>query len=317
MRAVCENHKRKAASSVTDGIESKFCRYVDTAERRVLDLGPDGVPEIPVLGYNKSAKVKGGVERHRHDGIMEITYCIRGSLKFDCNGKTYNVLPGEVFWAGPTDVHRLHSNELGSRLRWIFFRLPKPGESIVGLRSNESDWLVRRMRNLPARVFDGGSRVGTAFEELFIAYDMVKRGTPERTLRIRKGALDLLVALVDTGYRPRQKDSACQLERLVDQMRRNPMGDFDIDALAPGMGMSPVYLVGKFKRLSGLPPHAFLLKCRIHHSATLLEKSGMSIGDIAMSLKFASAQHFATRFKKEMGKTPTEWRMEHRRKEHI
>lgn len=292
-----------------DRVPDKFCRYVDTPERRVLDLGPDGIPEMPVLGYNKSVKAMKGVENHLHAGMLELTYCIRGSLKFDCNGRVYTILPGEVFWTGPKDVHRLRSNTLGSQVRWIFFRPPKRGECILGLSRDETAWLVRRIKGIPERVFEGTPAVVAAYDELFSAYDSVRRGTPERTLRMRTKALDLLLALADAGYCPRRKDGARLLARVIDKMRRKPIDAFDIEALVKETRMSPTYLANRFKRLTGLPPHAFLLKCRIHYSIKLLEKGEMSIGDIAMLLKFASSQHYATRFKKEMGMSPTEWRM--------
>ena len=292
-----------------DRVPDKFCRYVDTPERRVLDLGPDGIPEMPVLGYNKSVKAMKGVENHLHAGMLELTYCIRGSLKFDCNGRVYTILPGEVFWTGPKDVHRLRSNTLGSQVRWIFFRPPKRGECILGLNRDETAWLVRRIKGIPERVFDGTPAVVAAYDELFSAYDSVRRGTPERTLRMRTKALDLLLALADAGYCPRRKDGARLLARVIDKMRRKPIDAFDIEALVKETRMSPTYLANRFKRLTGLPPHAFLLKCRIHYSIKLLEKGEMSIGDIAMQLKFASSQHYATRFKKEMGMSPTEWRV--------
>lgn len=292
-----------------DRVPDKFCRYVDTPERRVLDLGPDGIPEMPVLGYNKSVKAMKGVENHLHAGMLELTYCIRGSLKFDCNGRVYTILPGEVFWTGPKDVHRLRSNTLGSQVRWIFFRPPKRGECILGLNRDETAWLVRRIKGIPERVFEGTPAVVAAYDELFSAYDSVRRGTPERTLRMRTKALDLLLALADAGYCPRRKDGARLLARVIDKMRRKPIDAFDIEALVKETRMSPTYLANRFKRLTGLPPHAFLLKCRIHYSIKLLEKGEMSIGDIAMLLKFASSQHYATRFKKEMGMSPTEWRM--------
>ena len=292
-----------------DRVPDKFCRYVDTPERRVLDLGPDGIPEMPVLGYNKSVKAMKGVENHLHAGMLELTYCIRGSLKFDCNGRVYTILPGEVFWTGPKDVHRLRSNTLGSQVRWIFFRPPKRGECILGLSRDETAWLVRRIKGIPERVFEGTPAVVAAYDELFSAYDSVRRGTPERTLRMRTKALDLLLALADAGYCPRRKDGARLLARVIDKMRRKPIDAFDIEALVKETRMSPTYLANRFKRLTGLPPHVFLLKCRIHYSIKLLEKGEMSIGDIAMLLKFASSQHYATRFKKEMGMSPTEWRM--------
>ena len=66
---------------------------VDSACRRVLDLTGEGLPEIPILGMNRSVRTTEGSIFHRH-ASMEITYCVSGSVKFDCGGRAYPIMPG-------------------------------------------------------------------------------------------------------------------------------------------------------------------------------------------------------------------------------
>ena len=281
---------------------------MDTPDRRVVDLAADGVPEIPVLGFNKSTKVRAGAVLHRHADVMEFTLCRRGSVKFDCNGKVYSLLPGEVFFTRPRDVHRLRLNSMGSTVQWIFFRPPKRGGTLPGLLPDETAWLVGRLKSIPAHVFDGMDAIGKAFDGLFAAYDRFAPGSPERRARMRTCALDLLMAFADAGHQPRRKDCGTELQGMVERMRRHPEADFDIDELVASTMLSPSTLVNRFKQLTGLPPHAFLLKCRIHRAQDALTQTDRTVGDIASELKFASAQHFATRFKRETGLTPQAWR---------
>lgn len=281
---------------------------MDTPDRRVVDLAADGVPEIPVLGVNKSLKVRAGAVLHRHADVLEFTLCLRGSVKFDCNGKVYSLLPGEVFLTSPKDVHRLRTNTMGSMVRWIFFRPPKRGGTLPGLLPDETAWLVGRLKSIPAHVFDGTDAIGRAFDGLFATYDRSEPGSPERRARMRTCALDLLMAFADAGHQPRRKDCGTELQGMVERMRRHPEADFDIDELVASTMLSPSTLVNRFKQLTGLPPHAFLLKCRIHRAQDALTQTDRTVGDIASELKFASAQHFATRFKRETGLTPQAWR---------
>lgn len=281
---------------------------MDTPDRRVVDLAADGVPEIPVLGVNKSLKVRAGAVLHRHADVLEFTLCLRGSVKFDCNGKVYSLLPGEVFLTSPKDVHRLRTNTMGSMVRWIFFRPPKRGGTLPGLLPDETAWLVGRLKSIPAHVFDGTDAIGRAFDGLFATYDRSEPGSPERRARMRTCALDLLMAFADAGHQPRRKDCGTELQGMVERMRRHPEADFDIDELVASTMLSPSTLVNRFKQLTGLPPHSFLLKCRIHRAQDALTQTDRTVGDIASELKFASAQHFATRFKRETGLTPQAWR---------
>lgn len=289
-------------------IPTTFCQYMDTPDRRVVDLSPDGVPEIPVLGHNKATKVRAGAVLHRHADVMEFTFCQRGNIKFDCNGKVYGLLPGEVFFTRPGDVHRLRLNNMGSDVRWIFFRPPKRGTGMLGLAPDETDWLVCRLRDIPLHLLAGTKAVGDAFATLFSALDRTDCGSAERRVRIRKGALDLLLAFADAGHRPSRTDGGLELRNLVDRMRRNPGADFDIDELVAATHLSPSTIVNRFKRLTGLPPYAFLIKCRIHEAQKTLSRTDRSIGEIAAALSFSSSQHFATRFRSETGLTPQAWR---------
>ena len=284
------------------------CSYMDTPDRRVLDLSSDGVPEIPVLGFNKALKVRAGAVLHRHADVLEFTLCLRGSVKFDCNGKVRNLLPGEVFLTGPADAHRLRTNTMGSMVRWIFFRPPKRGGTLPGLRPDETAWLVGRLKSIPGHVFDGTEAIGKAFDGLFAAYDRFRPGSPERRARMRTCALDLLMAFADAGHQPRRKDCGTELSGMVERMRRHPETDFDLEELVASTFLSPSTLVKRFKQLTGLPPHAFLLKCRIRRAQETLAQTARTVSDIAAELKFSSAQHFATRFRRETGLTPQAWR---------
>ena len=72
--------------------------------------------------------------------------------------------------------------------------------------------------------------------------------------------------------------------------------------------LSKTKIISRFHRFTGLPPQAFLMKCRIHRAIDLLKDPSRTITEVADELGFASSQHFATRFRQETGKTPREWR---------
>ena len=72
-------------------------------------------------------------------------------------------------------------------------------------------------------------------------------------------------------------------------------------------GPSPT-LTALFRRRTGLPPHAFLVACRMAKAKEMLQSSRQSVMSVARQLNFPSAQHFATQFKRETGLTPSDWR---------
>ena len=293
-------------------VPSLGCTFMDTPERRVLDLSSE-LPFLPVLGRSRSSKVREGAVEHRHARCMELTFCERGSVKFDCEGRAWSLLPGNVFVTQPKDAHRLRMNPKGAHLWWVFFRVPKRGEALPSLTPAETRWLVERLQTLPARLFPATDAIRGGFRELFAAVDREPVGSPSRSLRLKMLATSLLLAIADAGHAgaPVPRDDA--LRGIIDRMRRAPEADYALDDLLAETRLSQSSLAFKFKQIVGLPPHAFLLECRIRRAKELLERSDRTVLDIASELKFSSSQHFATRFKQEAGVSPRAWRENHTR----
>ena len=145
--------------------------YEEGKERRTLDLRPDGVKCIPLLGLSNFQSVRTGPNEHVHPGCVEISLCRRGNLTFESQGEAYPFLPGTVFVSRPDEPHRMRSNPKGLMLYRILFQIPALDEEpILGLLPDESQWLVERLLHFPMRLFPATERVKTAFERLFEAY---------------------------------------------------------------------------------------------------------------------------------------------------
>ena len=305
--------------------------YVDGKERRTLDLRPDGVVCIPVLGLSNFQSVRTGTEEHVHPGCVEVSLCVRGNLMFESFGVCYPFLPGTVFVSQPTEPHRMRHNPKGLMLYRILFKVPGEGEDVLGLPPDESRWLVRQMTHFPLRLFPATARVKSAFERLFEVYDTAGRRSTARRLKMRSAALELLLSLVEAPHAPASPKERRNLElllalveaphapaspkgrrnpkvdALVERMRARPEDDYPLEAMAREAALSTVALNEAFKRATGLPPHAFLLDCRLKKGCELL-RDGESVGAVAYRLGFSSPRHFATALKRATGRSPRDLR---------
>lgn len=279
---------------------------VDTTYRRVVDLTKEGVPEIPVLGVNKSIRTTEGSIFHRHD-CMEITYCALGNVKFDCGGRAYPIIPGSAFISRPNDVHRLRVNPKGAKVYWIFLKLPKQDGRFMGLSRAETKWIVKSFKAFPHRTFAAPENVGRCYERLFAVYDADKSERTARRLKLRTAALDLVIAILEAGVTALSNNSDLRFRALVDRMRRNPTKAFSMDETAAGLKCAPNTVRALFHKYIGIPPQSFMLKCRIRKAQDLL-KRGLSVMEIADALGFSSSQNFAIRFRQETGMSPTDWK---------
>lgn len=281
--------------------------YMDTPERRVVSLEPDGIWCMPVLGYDCYRKQWAQPPLHVHEECLEITLCLRGDLEFETKSRTYPFKPGSMFVSGPKDVHRLKSYPKGMSKLWFLFRIPDKDFPLLSLPSDEARTLLHDLMQLPNRLFAGTDEVRRLFKKLFLEYDTLPRGTPDRSLRLRSTVLALLLAVVDASRSSQHDRVEVRLQNFVTEMREHPERDYSLDRTAERLGLSPSNLLVRFKRLTGLPPHAFLLAQRIAKAKEMLAAS-MPVAVVAHKLGFATSQHLSNLFKADTGLSPSEWR---------
>ena len=283
--------------------------YADTPERRCFTLERDGVPCLPVLGYDAYRKIVEASPFHVHAECLEISLCLRGDLAFEVEGAgLFPFKPGEVFVSRPTERHRLRAHPRNLAKYWILFRIPAEGTGMLRLPKEEGAWLRDSLLALPRTFRDDRGRVKSAFQRLFRVHDEAPAGTAERSLLLREASLALFVALVETARLRAKAPPDARLRRLIAEIESAPERDHSVDELAARAATSVTALLLGFKRLTGMPPHAFVLTCRVAKAKTMLSGGGASVVQIAQKLGFPSAQHFATIFKRLTGCTPTQWR---------
>ncbi|QRR00258.1 hybrid sensor histidine kinase/response regulator transcription factor [Dyadobacter sandarakinus] len=87
--------------------------------------------------------------------------------------------------------------------------------------------------------------------------------------------------------------------------------DFTVEELSDAMSMSRVYLYKKILSLTGKTPIEFIRHIRIRRGAGLLEKTQLTISEIAYQIGFNNPKYFAKLFKEEYKMLPTEYRRQH------
>ena len=102
--------------------------------------------------------------------------------------------------------------------------------------------------------------------------------------------------------------AAYQRRQLVDMIEQQLAEPLNIGQLAAHCALSPYHFARMFRQSFGLPPHQYLLARRLARARDLLRNSALGLGDIALACGFASASHFANRFKQTLGGTPGEYR---------
>jgi signal transduction histidine kinase/DNA-binding response OmpR family regulator len=83
--------------------------------------------------------------------------------------------------------------------------------------------------------------------------------------------------------------------------------DFSVEAMSKMLGMSRVHLYKKLFSLTGKTPIEFIRFIRIKRAAQLLEKSGLSVSEVAYKVGFSNPKYLAKYFRDVYGMLPSEF----------
>lgn len=90
--------------------------------------------------------------------------------------------------------------------------------------------------------------------------------------------------------------------------------DFSVEDLSKAMFMSRATMYKKITALTGITPVEFIRSVRLKHAAQLLEKTQMTVSEIAFDVGFNNIKYFVKYFKEEFNVLPTAYRSARRQK---
>ena len=273
-----------------------------------LRLSPelDGISGISAVSHGFYRTNWEALPEHTHDSI-ELCFCSRGSLVFECEARTYTLLPNNVFLTQPGDRHHLVTNHKGMRMYWLFFKYPMKGRTVLGLSSAETAALVKRLRAIDAHPFAVDPSMRQLFRDIFRAYETLDKG-PYRTLVLRTLLLKILLEVINSSENQPTLKALAKISNIAKIIKKRPAHRFNIDEMAAHAKLSTSRFTALFRQVIGLPPYAYLTTCRLEKAKELLATSKKPIGKIARELGFSSSQHLATQFRKTYGLAAREWR---------
>ena len=281
-------------------------RYADSPDYRVLNLAKVGIPDVPVISFIRYTQRSPPVEPHCHKGCFEIGLCLRGYFVLENNNTQHTILAGGMFLNNPEDPHRMLDYPKGTVMYFMLLRAENPKGRFLRFTKTESAEIRARLRQLPTHLTANAKLIKHDFIELFRAYETLQG--PYRTLCMTTTCMSLVTSLLETFRQKPAPSHADRIGALVAAMQQSPEKLYDIDTLAHQAALSPSHFITQFKRLTGLPPHHFLLKCRLDEARQRLRKTRLPVTRNAHDLGFYSSQHFASHFKRATGMNPLAWR---------
>lgn len=99
-----------------------------------------------------------------------------------------------------------------------------------------------------------------------------------------------------------------RITRIVRMIESRPCAQHGLTALAREARLSRYHFLRVFQQLTGLTPHQYVLRARLHRAATRLVLEPMRVLDIALDSGFGDVSNFNHAFRAEFGVSPRAYR---------
>ncbi len=235
-------------------------------------------------------------ELHTHETYV-IGTITAGCERFEVAGVQYASSSGDLCMLNPDMVHDGRPDDVGYSYRMIY--------PSVGLISGMVQELTGRapggtptFRGIVERDLElsqAFTRAHLALEQRQVALeaDTQMMDVMSRLL-MRYGRISAL-------QRPARENRAVSVAK--EYLAGNVSQNVDLATLAGIAGLSRTHLIRAFKKQTGLPPHAFLIDCRVRLARKLL-LDGEAPATVALATGFADQAHMTRAFKARIGTTP-------------
>jgi AraC-like DNA-binding protein len=145
------------------------------------------------------------------------------------------------------------------------------------------------------------------FADAELARDECDFGALEELSVRLVGAVSAVLSPSRKTRRPSTRDES----RITDTVRRiesRAEEAWTLTRLASDAAMSPYHFLHTFRRVTGITPHQYVLRTRLHRAALRLRQSHDQIAAIAFDTGFNDLATFNRRFRRLMGVTPGVYR---------
>jgi AraC family transcriptional regulator len=102
--------------------------------------------------------------------------------------------------------------------------------------------------------------------------------------------------------------ATARVTRVVRAIENEPDGNYELSAMARDARLSPYHFLRTFQKVTGVTPHQYLLRRRLHRAAVKLRTEDTRVVDIALESGFGDLTNFNRTFRAEFGVSPRVWR---------
>lgn len=231
----------------------------------------------------------------------QILYVANGKTHFWFDGKEKIVSAGHMVLYKPEEIQKyVYYLEDNPEVFWIHFT----GSDVKNI-------LAYHGISLDEHVFYCGvlPDYKTLFRKIIQELQLCRYGYEDYIASLFN---DILL-LVDRQQHEQKKTTGNvqeQIERAAAYFNENYNTKISIDDYAESLHISTNWFIHNFKQYAGMSPAQYILSLRMVNAQSLLERTTYNIKEISEIVGYENPLYFSRVFKKEIGKSPAQYRKE-------
>lgn len=252
---------------------------------------------------------------HYHD-LYEIYYLISGERNFLIGNKTYRVVPGDLVFIRPNEVHRSMNTSVQYHERMVVhFNKKFLSEAGALLDDEHSPYISQtpiisapmparnRIKELMHRMIqeNSGRDIGYEFNIKSAIYELLVL-----SIRLNRDAINK-----PSAYNTPAHQKISSMIQFIDEHYDRPL---TLSSLAQQFHYSPFYLSRLFKQTTGFTFSEYVTLVRIKGAQKLLRETKWKVSMIAEKVGFHDLSHFGKTFKRISNCTPLQYRKFYKQK---
>ena len=233
------------------------------------------------------------IDREESD-VTVIEYVYKGTGTLRVGQNVYHPVAGDIYILTEKSEHAYRADASDP---WT--------KIFINLKGTAVPMLIQAFRLHKKVVYSDCRAICPVFEEILT---VVKKNLPvEDTMeRCAMLVMKLLSRLCQHEARDQRiPDEAQALKRFIDS---NYQQNLNMDDISSSIFRSNDYANKLFKRYFGVTPYAYYLDVKMANAKALLQRTNLSVKQIADRLGYKSDQYFSKQFHKYVGMTASQYR---------
>lgn len=233
---------------------------------------------------------------HKRDHYL--IHCVtKGSGTVDIGGITYFVKKGEIFVIRPeTAVSYASSKDNTWSFAWFGFR-GRDVEFYLKEAGISTETVVKK----------ANTNVFFAAVRNCIDYFDSRAGAPTQA-KLSAFLLEVFDSFRNAKGHAGRSEPSTQVDRALEFIEYNYMRGITASDVALQLSIDRTHFFRIFKAKTGISPEQYIMKYRVEKASALLREDKHTVTEIASLVGVSDVYYFSKLFKKNVGKSPTEYK---------